>query len=256
MHASRIVSWFVFIVPVLAILWVPGIIALVSYDARPRNNFAQPQVFSTGIFWWSVWLSGVWLGWWICRGISGLVPRVIQKMLGSVAVATELGIRKTVDYFIACETYVALFMQMVLIWVLWLAVIWNHYQSPTKYSVDDSQVNPLLGNSTTTATGTSASNSTGQASTSELFVTISRFWFGLVLCTALLLVEKLFVQSIAYSFHQATYADRLAASRFQVAVLSTLFQHSSATISRRDTVLEAEAAKKVSVRCEKRASRL
>ncbi|PWN30528.1 hypothetical protein BDZ90DRAFT_229542 [Jaminaea rosea] len=247
MHGSRILSWFIFIVPVLAVLWVPGIIALVSYNARPANNFANPKVFDTGIFWWSVFLSGAWMSWWICRAFSGLGPRLLQKMLGSVAVATELGVRKLLDYFIACEVYVALFLSTVAVWVLWLTIIWDHYQSPTKYTVGSTEVNPLASNGTTTATGstnTSASNSNGTASTSELFVTISRFWFGLVLCTALLLVEKMAIQSVAYSFHQATYSDRLAASKFQVAVLSTLFQNSSASLSRRDTVLEAEGGKK------------
>lgn len=246
-RGSLVLSWFICIVPVLAVLWVPGIIALVVYDARPSNNFADPKVFSTGIFWWSVWLSGVWLGWWICRAVSGLLPRMFKKIIGAVAVASELGIKKMVDYFIACEWYVALFLQTVLVWVLWLTTVWDHYESPTKYAVGDGAdgANPLASNTTTTATSSSsASRSTAVDSTSELMVTISRFWFGLVLCAALLLVEKILIQAIAFGFHQSTYADRLASSNFQIAALSSLFSSSSSSLQRRDTVLEAEGRQK------------
>ncbi|CAO1618778.1 unnamed protein product [Parajaminaea phylloscopi] len=243
-RGSLVLSWFICIVPVLAILWVPGIIALVVYDARPNNNFDKPQVWNTGIFWWSVWLSGVWLGWWICRAASGLLPRMCKKVVGSVAVASDLGLKKMIDYIIACEFYVALFLQTVLVWVLWLTTVWHNFHSPSKNAVSDG-ANPLTSNSTMTATpSTAATRATTTDSTSELMVTISRFWFGLCLCTALLLVEKVLIQAIAFGFHQSTYADRLAASKFQIAALSTLFSNSSSSLQRRDTVLEAEGRQK------------
>ncbi|CAO1613955.1 unnamed protein product [Jaminaea pallidilutea] len=244
---SRILSWFFWIVPAMAVLWVPGIIALLVYGARPSNNFSGPSVFEVGIFWWSVWLSGIWLGWWICRAIAGLLPRIFKKTVGSVQAATRLGVRQMLDYLISAEFYVALFLQTVLIWVLWLTIVWNHYSSPAKYAASG-DANPLASNGTlvngTAASTSSSSTSTSLDSTSNLLVTISRFWFGLVLCTALLLVEKLIIQTIAYNFHQATYADRLSASRFQVAALANLFEFSSNSIARRDTVLEAETRPK------------
>lgn len=240
---SLVLSWFICIVPVLGVLWVPGILALVVYDAQPSNDFASPKVFDTGIFWWSVWLSGVWLGWWICRAVSGLLPRLCKKIVAAFAVASELGIKKMIDYIIACEFYVALFLFTVLVWVLWLTTVWNHFQSPTKYAVGDG-ANPLASNGTTITKSSSSLNSNATDSTSELMVTISRFWFGLCMCTALLLFEKILIQAIAFGFHQSTYADRLTASKFQIAALSTLFSNSSSTLQRRDTVLEAEGRPK------------
>lgn len=244
MRASLIVRWFVIIVPILAILWVPGIIAIVVYDARPSNNFSQPQVWSTPIFYWSVWLGSVWLGWWICKAVAGLIPRLLKKAVGSVAAVAEIGLRRMIDFIIGCDTYVAFFLHTILIYATWLTLIWKNFSSPVKNGLE-SGVDPLSGNGTSTATTSALSSTTGSGdSTADLFVTISRFWFGLVLCAALLLGEKLFIQAIAYNFHQDSFADRLATSRFQVAVLATMFTNSSTSLMRKDTQLESESAAK------------
>lgn len=245
MRASLVFRWFLIIVPVLALLWVPGIIALVVYDARPANNFDQPQVWSTPIFYWSIWLSSVWMGWWICKAVAGLLPRLLKKSLGSVTVVAELGLRRMIDFVVGCDFYVAVFLQTILIYATWLTIIWKNFHSYAKNGLE-SGVDPLSSNSTTSTTTTTTTGSTTGSgdSTADLFVTISRFWFGLVLCAALLLAEKLFIQAIAYSFHQDSFADRLATSRFQVAVLSTMFTNSSTSLMRRDTQLEAESAAK------------
>ncbi|CAO1629303.1 unnamed protein product [Sympodiomycopsis kandeliae] len=253
MQASLIVRWFIIIVPILALLWVPGIVAIVAYNARPANNFHNPQVWNTPIFYWSCWLSAVWMGWWICSAVAGLLPRLLKKSLGSVAVVAELGLRRMIDFVIGCDFYVAVFLQTILIYATWLTVIWKNFQSPVKNSLQTG-VDPLSGSNSTSAatTGTTdavsslANNSTSGSgdSTADLFVTISRFWFGLILCSAVLLAEKLFIQAIAYSFHQDSFSDRLATSRFQVAVLATMFTNSSASLMRKDTQLEAESAGK------------
>lgn len=83
----------------------------------------------------------------------------------------------------------------------------THFNDPHQEAVADSgSLDPLLKNGTSTATG--------QASLSEvdslasLIVTIGRALFGIVLCAALLLGEKISIQSIAYSFHRVSYETR------------------------------------------------
>lgn len=247
MRASLVLRWFIIIVPILALLWVPGIIAITVYHARPSNNFGDPKVWNTPIFYWSIWLSAIWVGWWLCKAVAGLLPRLLKKSLASVAVVAELGLRRMIEFVIGSEFYVAVFLQTILIYATWLTVIWKNFNSPYKNRLETG-VDPLGANSTTTTTTSSAAGNAAASgsgdSTADLFVTISRFWFGLVICAALLLAEKLFIQAIAYSFHQDSFADRLATSRFQVAVLSTMFTNSSTSLMRRDTQLEAESAAK------------
>ena len=67
--------WTLFIIPVLGILWIPGIIGL---TASPRGEVRFPfhsglmviwinlslfmQIWGVRLIWWSIWLSVVWGG--------------------------------------------------------------------------------------------------------------------------------------------------------------------------------------------------
>lgn len=68
-----------------ALLWIPGLVALLIYDARPRNNFKRPAVWKIGIFWWSVWMSaGVWLSYWAANALSRFTLRVVRPVFGGI----------------------------------------------------------------------------------------------------------------------------------------------------------------------------
>jgi hypothetical protein len=69
-----------------ALLFVPALVALFAYDARPANDFARPEVWNVGIFWWSIWLcGGVWLSWFAARILSAFVPAIAARTLGGIA---------------------------------------------------------------------------------------------------------------------------------------------------------------------------
>lgn len=204
--------WLAYILPVTALLWVPGIVALAAYDASPANNFAQPTVWNTGTFWWSCWLSCIWVGGFVCRAAAGFIPRLFKRFLGPTSITYHYGVRRIPDYLIACEGYLAIVFQSILVYALWLTLVWNHYQTQTTSSAD-SAANPLgnsLGstlNSNSTITYINSST-TSTDSTTELLITISRFFFGVLLCSVLLLFYKLIIQLIAFSFHIVTYSQR------------------------------------------------
>lgn len=80
--SSIAVRWLLYILPVVAILWIPGIVALVAYGASGSNGFDRPTVWSVGLVWWSIWLSAVWVGWWGCWLVAKLLPRLLTHTIG------------------------------------------------------------------------------------------------------------------------------------------------------------------------------
>lgn len=56
--SAFIVRWIVYIIPLLVIIWIPGILGVTV--AKNAN------VWGVKLFFWSVWLTVVWCGWWGC----------------------------------------------------------------------------------------------------------------------------------------------------------------------------------------------
>ena len=52
LQSSIVVRWAIFILPLTALLWIPGIIDL----SEPRGS--DPSVFSVRLLFWSIWLTG------------------------------------------------------------------------------------------------------------------------------------------------------------------------------------------------------
>ncbi|EPQ31950.1 uncharacterized protein PFL1_00149 [Pseudozyma flocculosa PF-1] len=223
---------FLYILIPTALLWIPGIVALLSYDASPRNDFNRPTVWKVGLFWWSIWLSSIWVGWWICRLGAYLIPQILKHTLGYIG--TQL--KRKIDYLIVVERYVALFMWTVVLYVVWLVIIIGNFQDPNKTILEQGA---LAANSTTIINASGSGSAADTSSTGNLMASGSRLWFGFVLSAALLLGEKLFIQSIAYNFHRVSYEDRISTSKFQIKVLTTLYEHSK-NLNRKDTYIAAE----------------
>lgn len=54
--SNFIVRWIVYILPLLMIIWIPGIIGV--------TGAKNAKVWGVGLLYWSIWLSVVWAGWW------------------------------------------------------------------------------------------------------------------------------------------------------------------------------------------------
>lgn len=78
--SSFIVRWIIYIVPVLGLLWIPGIIGL---TAAPNA-----KVWTVPLLWWSVWLSVVWGGWWAAALGESTSLGAKLRVLPPVAVLT------------------------------------------------------------------------------------------------------------------------------------------------------------------------
>lgn len=225
-----------------ALFWIPGILALLVYDARPANQFREPKVLDVGIFWWSIWLSSIWVGWWACRVGAIMIPRVLRWTVGNL----HQKMRRYTEFLIVTEKYVAFFLWTILLFALWLAIVIGNFQGADKAAIEAAPLTP--GNSTSTSTSSSSSSRTtyintndqsSWPSTSDIMLSGYRLWFGVCLSAAILLAEKLFIQGIAYNFHRVSYEDRIQTSKFNVKVLTTLYENSK-NLNRKDTYIAAE----------------
>ena len=61
---------------------------------------------------------------------------------------------------------------------------------------------------------------------------MTQILFGVFLCSAVILGEKVVVQMIAYTFHQQTYQDRMHRQEFEIKTLVTLCEYGSVRRSR------------------------
>lgn len=105
-------------------------------------------------------------------------------------------------------------------------MVWTHF--PGRSAADSSMLNPLSEQNSTTPSNVTAVSSvwafdldktTLSRNNDKLFltistsagwlVTISRFLFGIFLCSAILWGVKLVIQTVANNFHEVTYHDRI-----------------------------------------------
>ncbi|KAI9449408.1 Mechanosensitive ion channel-domain-containing protein [Lactarius psammicola] len=110
-NASIVTRWTLFIIPILIIIWIPGILALTT---SPTG-----KIWGVRLIWWSIWLSIFWCGWWASLAGSMILPHLAKHTVGVVAV----GSRRYIDWLGALHRYVALFAWTLSIWIAWNPLI-------------------------------------------------------------------------------------------------------------------------------------
>ncbi|KAJ9480343.1 EF-hand domain-containing protein [Pseudozyma hubeiensis] len=234
------VRLFLYILIPTALFWIPGLVALFLYDARPANQFKNPAVLDVGIFWWSIWLSAIWIGWWLCRVGAILVPRMLRWTIGNL----HPKMRRYTEFLITTEKYVAFFLWTIVLVALWFAIVIGNFQGADKAAIEQASLTPTnstssAGSSGTTTVITQKNNDSSWPSTSDFMLSGYRLWFGICLSAAILLGEKILIQAIAYNFHRVSYEDRISTSKFNIKVLTTLYENAK-NIQRKDTYIAAE----------------
>ncbi|KAI0785645.1 Mechanosensitive ion channel-domain-containing protein [Abortiporus biennis] len=105
LNVSIITRWFLFIIPVLALLWIPGIVGF--------TTFPNAAIWGVHLIWWSIWFSVLWVGWWVALAGSMILPHIARNTVGVVAVGT----RRYIDWLDVLHRYVALFGWTLGIWI-------------------------------------------------------------------------------------------------------------------------------------------
>ncbi|KAI0000574.1 Mechanosensitive ion channel-domain-containing protein [Russula vinacea] len=121
LSASIVTRWTLFIIPVLAIIWIPGILGL--------TVSRRGEIWGVRLIWWSIWFSVVWGGYWACLALAMIFPHIARNTIGVVAV----GARRYIDWLGALYRYVAVFAWTLAIWIAW---------NPLVYSRQDHQASP------------------------------------------------------------------------------------------------------------------
>lgn len=119
LNVSIVTRWFLFIVPVLALLWIPGILGI--------TTFPNAAIWGVKLLWWSIWFSVAWVGWWASLAMSMLLPHVARYSVGIVAVGT----RRYIDWLDVLHRYVALCAWTFTIWISFQPLINNRQLSDT-----------------------------------------------------------------------------------------------------------------------------
>lgn len=196
LNVSIITRWTLYIIPILALLWIPGILSFTAYP--------HATVWGVRLLWWSIWLTVVWVGWWAARAVSLVLPHMARHTIGIVAV----GARRYIDWLQPLGRYIALFAWSLAVWV---------------------SFNPLV--NTRREPGATAGDA-------QALSTAARIFFAVLESAVILLAEKVAIQTIATKFHERSYAERVAAQKFAVRTLVTLYRHSSDIPWRSDTLKE------------------
>lgn len=198
LNKSIVSRWFLYIFPVLVLLWIPGIIWCAGVrDAR---------IWGVNLLCWSIWLTVVWLGWWIALAAGMMFPHFLNYTL--VAIIPSMS--KMVDVFGRLTRNVAFVLWSIAIWASFTPIIINNF-------VGDQ----------------------GTPSRSTLTL-IANLAFGLFLSSLVIGGEKLLIQLIAYQFHLDSYDDRIKEQKLQIRSLVTLYINSTDVPGRRDTLTDRE----------------
>ncbi|KAG8835307.1 hypothetical protein FRC17_004089 [Serendipita sp. 399] len=204
--ASVITRWAIFILPILGCLWIPGILGLTAFKHQGGGN-----IWHTPLIWWSIWFSVWWAGYWAALAFSYWFPKVLTHTLGAVA----HGLRKYLSWLAAIHRYFAIF--------LWALASFISFQ-------------PLI-ISRQTQPGPNENFDSSKKALNVCF----RILLGILICSAILLGEKIFIQAIAASFHERSYAERLEVQRQNTRTLVILYTNSADQPGRNDTLHDGPA---------------
>ncbi|GMK54215.1 hypothetical protein CspeluHIS016_0108010 [Cutaneotrichosporon spelunceum] len=75
-NTSIVVRWALYIIPVLALLWIPGILGVTAY---PNSH-----IWGVKLLWWSIWLTVVWCGFWASKAVFMIVPHVWKQTIAVI----------------------------------------------------------------------------------------------------------------------------------------------------------------------------
>ncbi|GAA5988936.1 hypothetical protein JCM11641_002920 [Rhodosporidiobolus odoratus] len=116
-NSHYIVRWVIYIVPILAILWIPAIVQL---TVKPKAT-----VWTVPLLYWSIWLTVVWCGWWGAALVARLGPTVLNKTIGILA--PEL--RHYIAYVKAVQFFAGAAGWALANWISFLPLIRRHSEA-------------------------------------------------------------------------------------------------------------------------------
>ncbi|WRT64242.1 uncharacterized protein IL334_001173 [Kwoniella shivajii] len=115
LNRGIIVRWALYIIPILGLLWIPGILGV---TAEP-----DATVWGVKLIWWSIWLSVLWGGWWAATAVFMMVPTIFRNTIGAIIPSS----RRYTDVIAALGKYAKLIFWVLAIWISFTPLVINHY---------------------------------------------------------------------------------------------------------------------------------
>ncbi|WWC58465.1 uncharacterized protein I303_101007 [Kwoniella dejecticola CBS 10117] len=136
LNRGIIVRWAMYIIPILALLWIPGILGV---TAEP-----DATVWNVKLIWWSIWLSVLWGGWWASTAVFMMFPTVFRNTVGAIIPTA----RRYTDVIAALGKFAKLIFWILAVWISFTPLVINHYigdQSANSRSNLTTMANILFG---------------------------------------------------------------------------------------------------------------
>ncbi|WVW82398.1 hypothetical protein I302_104405 [Kwoniella bestiolae CBS 10118] len=136
LNRGIVVRWAMYIIPIMAMMWIPGIVGV---TAEP-----DATVWNVKLIWWSIWLTVVWGGWWASTAVFLMFPTVFRNTVGAIIPTA----RRYTDVVRALGKFAKLIFWILAVWISFTPLVINHYigdQSANSRSNLTTMANILFG---------------------------------------------------------------------------------------------------------------
>ncbi|KAA1105965.1 hypothetical protein PGT21_025146 [Puccinia graminis f. sp. tritici] len=185
LQGNIVIRWFLFITPILLLVWIPGFIAF----SLPEKHL---KIADVELLWWSAWLSVAWLGWWIGLVVGALTPLLFKHVIG-IACSPDF-VEKWYSFLLPMKNVI-----MGAVWSVLTYITFSLFIIRMSYGASESAAKALH--------------------------LISQALFGILLASLMLVGEKILIQVIASYFHQRSYEDRIEEQKRAIQFLTTLYRY-------------------------------
>ncbi|ODO11764.1 hypothetical protein I350_00548 [Cryptococcus amylolentus CBS 6273] len=114
--------WAMYIIPVLILLWVPGIVYYAGVDSA--------KIWAVTLNWWSIWLTIVWLTFWASSATWMMVPTIWKNTIASIIPSAKA----LTEVIAALGKYAKLIFWTLAMWISFTPLIVNHYSGSDESS--------------------------------------------------------------------------------------------------------------------------
>ncbi|KAJ2986402.1 hypothetical protein NUW58_g5049 [Xylaria curta] len=207
-NLPRIVRYFLYSLPVTAILLVPIFLGI-FLDPGSQAVIGGPG--GVELLWFGIWLEVVWLSLWAARIATSIMPYV----LGLAAKVVSSGnFSKWRDIGRQLELPLGLFLWLLAILISFRPITDNHKVGARVPEEADTPFPDI-----------------------KWIDVVDKIIIALFVLAVLNFVEKVLIQWIAASFHMRTYSNRIEVNKQSIAYLVHLYEHSKDRLVSEESVM-------------------
>ncbi|CAI6340024.1 unnamed protein product [Periconia digitata] len=193
LNFSIITRYMIYVAPIALILAIPIILAALKDITKPigQGKNANGDVLHGAdpkLFF--IWIEIIWLSFWVSKIIAHFLPRVFEFLVGVVSP----GVKKYVLLLAALERPLSFVFWMIVNQVTYQALVANPTPNPDAAWIDK----------------------------------VASFLLALLVCTCIILGERLLIQLISISYHRKQFDGKIKESKRNIQLLGVMYDASRA----------------------------